>query len=413
MKSMPASPGSKGSFSHIPANVDSGKSVLHAKCISTKELVARRGESFARLSWQEVARLLSADEAADDRAAASSHSAARPSSVISGGQAAAGGSPTSSSGSGVENRFDRASGPLSRAVGIHASYGASERASAPGGASAASGGPCIVTVAADSVGERAAEQTVLILDVRPADEFARCRLVESLSCPAVLARQDKWPRELLAFKYQEGKGILVVDARDDGDAGAIASRLLSTGQYPNVVVMTGGLVGGIAAALTQPTTGRVLGTTPSGSAAAARIAPAAFSMLGVLRGSEVAAFALGVAALQLPPHMQAFARRACLEARLDAAGRPDHGGAVAATGVGEPLSPSSTSPTVASTARFGGGGGGAAEPASAILGPSSLSRHFSNPAGPGSFGTAARMAGPIGGVSGGVAMGAKGSYAYR
>jgi len=427
--------------------------VLFPSVAATKELVARRGESFGRISWQEANRILSGD----DEAGVDDGSATDPRASALASSSSRGAAPT-------ENRLER--GSVTAPVGSHAPLGRSSSASAARSSSSSSAGmgaasgPCIVTVSAEAEGARASDASVLFLDVRPQEDFAACRLREAVSCPATLARQDRWPRELMAYKYKEERGLVLYDSRDDGEAGTIAARLISTGQYPNVVVLTGGMAGALAAALTQPSSGRVLGTTPSGAAAAARVPASASAFLANLRGHSVADFALGIAAAHLPAHMQTYAKRVLLEsglleggaaaaggedgraggvsARSGTAGSASYAGTVRGgggiPGAGSaPASPSSMAPAsslspfapraAASRAGEAGGGsvagyssyhdGGAAGPAAAsAMGPSSLLRGTGSAAAAGTFGSSSRFAGPIGGVSGGVAMGAKGAYHY-
>lgn len=378
-------------FPATGTRTDSGMSILKAKLVTTKELVARRGENFARITWQEASRVIAAADVHDGEAASSSSAAAASSSSTASGR----------------------------------------------------GGPSIVTVEAGEHGLRVSDQAVLFLDVRPPEEFAACRLSNAVSWPAVASRQDRWPSEIWAYKYQEGKGIVLYDSNDSGaghvggEAGVVATRLVATGQFPNVCVLTGGINGAIAASLQQPS-GRALGTLPSAAAASAPILPTSVAFLSLLRGSQVLETCLTVSASVLPPPMQAYAKRVLVEvgimggsgskARFDgpsseldgsleaddaastaplaamsplrrvgsagAAGRPDRSGTASMLPTGRPVS------------------GGAAVPArtaASVLGPSSLLR----PSRPHeTFGSSSRFSGPIGGVSSGVAMGAKGSYTF-
>lgn len=465
----------------------------------------RRGETFGRISWQEATRLLSTGD--DDEASAAGPAAGAAAGLA--GLSSSGGRPASSAGSLPSARSARAAVSEAPSV-VPVMYAGSARGGG-GSASSASLPFSIVTVDASAEGSaRVTSQPVLFLDVRPAAEWSACRLREAISCPAVLARQDRWPRELQSFKYAEGKGLCLYDSRDDGEAGAIAARLVSTGQYPNVVVLTGGLSGAIAAALTQPSGGRALGTKASDVGRLAAIPASATALLQQLRGDGVASFCLAIAASHLPPHMSTFSKRVLYSAGLvagaegtdaglgysyregegdededgDGGGRghrsPGRGlGLSDADGastvrrragaggpsLSAPLSPSSvaaslapaapSSPhrraaaaeralaggsmadspaspfaphrlrpgsgsavgmgsrgTVAGSTAGGAGMGGAASVASlaAAMGPSSLLKPASAPAG--TFGRSSRMAGAAGGVSGGVAMGARGAYHY-
>lgn len=443
----------------------------------------RRGETFGRISWQEATRLLSS---ADDDEAPATAAAGGP---VMASAASAGGFPSSRSsrGAGAAVSVAPSAVPVMSAGSLSARGGS-------GGASSSSLPFSIVTVDAAAEGSaRVTSQPVLFLDVRPAAEWSACRLREAVSCPAVLARQDRWPRELQSFKYAEGKGLCLYDSRDDGEAGAIAARLVSTGQYPNVVVLTGGLSGAIAAALTQPSGGRALGTKASDVGRLAAIPASSTALLQQLRGDGVASFCLAISTSHLPPHMATFSKRMLYSAGLVPSseggghgygGRYDEdaeeGGHLGASGGfgdgastvrrrgtgagGAPLSPSSiaasslapaaaTSPhrraaaaeralagpdspaspfaphrmrpasgsaaagvgsrgTVAGSALGGAGGGSSASVASlaAAMGPSSLLKPSTAPAG--TFGRSSRMAGAAGGVSGGVAMGARGAYHY-
>lgn len=171
-----------GKYQHVGAVIRNGPSVLHSVQLTANQVAARRNEIFDRIDARNLYKFLVAIE----------HPA--------------------------EESIDAA----------HDFNGV--------------GGPRIVTVDSSASDQNpvATKPAILILDVRPATEYASWRLVESLSMPRVdYITRDKAPVELFHAK-RNGTPIVIVGF-DEGDKSMseVASKMVQTG-FTNVAVLTGG-----------------------------------------------------------------------------------------------------------------------------------------------------------------------------
>ncbi|CAN0425933.1 unnamed protein product, partial [Hapterophycus canaliculatus] len=76
-------------------------------------------------------------------------------------------------------------------------------------------GPKVVEYEADA--SPSYDRPYLILDVRPPDDFQRCRIMQARSFEAKLLNQDRMTPELYMYKNREG-GLVVLYSNDDAEA---------------------------------------------------------------------------------------------------------------------------------------------------------------------------------------------------
>lgn len=80
----------------------------------------------------------------------------------------------------------------------------------------------------------------VLFDVRDAGEYDDARIESAISFPAIDLRRDRLPPELVACRHREDRAIVVYDW-DERTAVEVANKLVPTGQYPNVYILSGGL----------------------------------------------------------------------------------------------------------------------------------------------------------------------------
>lgn len=114
----------------------------------------------------------------------------------------------------------------------------SERMAVP----AAGAGPRIVAVEAAARAGTADDAPYLLVDVRTADEFTQCHLVDAVHFTERQLNMDQLSAELFRYKRKEDSVVVVYDdeGNPDGSACAVATRLVQRG-FPKVAVLHGGL----------------------------------------------------------------------------------------------------------------------------------------------------------------------------
>lgn len=171
-------------YAHIESTIDTGATTRHVHLPSTREVLTRRDEDFGRVSAVALAGLLASAPATDAGAAGA-------------GTAATGG------GAGVRTVVHDA-----------AAAGASTLASA----------------------------ATLIFDVRDDDDFSKLRIVDSVSWPLFRVHQDKVPPLLISARHNAHKRVVIVDENERA-AAEVARKLVTSGAYPSVAILTGGFAG--------------------------------------------------------------------------------------------------------------------------------------------------------------------------
>lgn len=98
-------------------------------------------------------------------------------------------------------------------------------------------GPMIVTHTQEETA--AYDRPYLILDLRPPEAYAQCKITQARSFPAVLLNQDRMPPEVFRYKNREGNLIILYEDMERIACDA-AATLMSRG-FDNLYVVTGGL----------------------------------------------------------------------------------------------------------------------------------------------------------------------------
>jgi len=182
-------------YAGVEGRLDTGLTVDKVRTLSTKQYLKRKNEVFLRITPPQLYELFAEYEADGQEAIAS--------------RAAMGGGGS----------------------------GGARGGGAMGGMAA---GPLIVTHEEEEL--PCYERPYLILDVRPAEEFHDCHVLQARSFPAALLRQDRMLRELYDFRNREGSLIILYDASERlGEAASAASLLVERG-FDNTFVLTKGLV---------------------------------------------------------------------------------------------------------------------------------------------------------------------------
>jgi rhodanese-related sulfurtransferase len=335
-----------------------------------REVLARRAEEWGRVTASQLAGVLAADAAAAEIAVAAP-------------------SP-------------RAAAPVDRPTGLMGRLAGGDGTPAGPSVTKSTGGPPTVVHDASATGVMTmSTAATVVVDVRDEDAYAALHIADAVHWPLLRVHQDKVPPALVAARHKADKLVVVVDDNERA-ATEVARKLLVSGAYPRIAVLTGGMqtvgeqLARANAVLTAP--------APPPSRRSAAVAAAAAS-------ARMASSSASVGAGGGLSHSGAGGGGRMASSRMTTTTAGGRGGDPLALpllpflrGAGIPAAVAAFRDTSDPAMGSGGGGGGAGEPMSperASVGGSTLRAEGGSPrpmpaggAGSvrGSFGTSARFA---------------------